>query len=150
MNANQLIRLRPPRIAMGLAIFAFLANALYPAAVAPPLPLLAAAVAATGFSIMLRAWWLFRKVETPICPTATPLEMVAEDVFALTRNPMYLGMTAMLAALALLFGTIPFIGAAVVYWIVMDRVFCVYEERAMLQKFGASYEAYRRRVRRWL
>jgi protein-S-isoprenylcysteine O-methyltransferase Ste14 len=150
MNANRFVRLRPPRIAMGLVLIALLVHARYPVSVSPQFPLLATTVATAGFLIMIRAWWLFRKVETPICPTDVPLTMVTEDVFSFSRNPMYLGMILMLVALALNFGTLPFIAAAAAYAVVMDRIFCPYEERAMLQRFGASYEAYRRRVRRWL
>jgi len=150
MNVNAITSLRPPRIAMGLAVVAFAVHLLDPMPVLslPPLP--AVVIAVAGFTMMIRAWWLFRNAGTPICPTDTPLTMVTGDVFSLSRNPMYLGMVMMLAALALYFGTVPFIAAAVAYAVVLDRVFCVYEERAMLQRFGASYEAYRRRVRRWL
>jgi protein-S-isoprenylcysteine O-methyltransferase Ste14 len=150
MNADRLLAFKPPRIAMGLSLIAFVAHILHPAPLLslPPLP--AALVAAAGFAIMMRAWWLFRRAETPICPTATPHAMLTEDIYSLTRNPMYLGMILMLSALALYFGTVPFIVAAVVYAVVLDRIFCDYEERKMMQLFGARYEAYRRKVRRWL
>ena len=63
---------------------------------------------------------------------------------------MYLGVVTMLSGVAAWFGTLPFALAAVAFFLVIDRVFCPYEERKLAFGFGESYERYRRRVRRWL
>jgi len=52
---------------------------------------------ATGFGIMMRAWWLFRQHQTAICPTAETTLLITDDIHAFTRNPMYLGMVLMLS-----------------------------------------------------
>jgi protein-S-isoprenylcysteine O-methyltransferase Ste14 len=63
---------------------------------------------------------------------------------------MYLGMTLMLGALAVAMGTAPFYVATIGYAVVLDRVFCSYEEQKALVEFGDEYATYTKRVRRWL
>ena len=36
------------------------------------------------------------------------------------------------------------------YFLLMDRLYIPHEERRMAERFGAEYEAYRARVRRWV
>ena len=40
--------------------------------------------------------------------------------------------------------------AAAAYVLVMDRVFCPFEERKSALEFGERYARYRENVRRWL
>ena len=63
---------------------------------------------------------------------------------------MYLGMVAMLGGVAIYFGTAPFYLAAIVYFFVIDRWFCHYEEEKLVATFGRAYEHYRSKTRRWL
>lgn len=147
---QRLLEIRPPRIAMFLAGTAVMAHAVAPQ---PALTTIAAPAAITGglgFTVMIRAWWLFRKAGTAICPTEMSTALIEHDVFAVSRNPMYLGIIMMLAAPALMFGSIPFYAAAVAFAVIIDRVFCPYEESKLEAEFGARYRSYRSRVRRWL
>jgi protein-S-isoprenylcysteine O-methyltransferase Ste14 len=70
--------------------------------------------------------------------------------FRLSRNPLYVGLVALDAGLALLAGSVwallfvP-VGIAALVWGAIRP-----EERYLAGKFGAEYEAYRARVRRWL
>lgn len=102
-----------------------------------------------GFSIMLRAWWLFRRVRTPICPTDSATTLVTEDVYRWSRNPMYLGIVMMMLACAVAFGTLPFFVAAATIFAILNFVFCPYEE-ARLRATFPDYGAYAARVRRWI
>ena len=52
--------------------------------------------------------------------------------------------------LALGTGILAFYVAGAGYFLIMDRVFCPFEERKSAQEFAAAYAAYRHRVRRWL
>lgn len=99
---------------------------------------------------MIRAWWLFRIANTAICPTETATSLVTHDVFSFSRNPMYLGMSMILAALGLAMGSAPFYAALAGFCLIMDRVFCPYEEQKSQAEFGSSYEDYVQSVRRWL
>ena len=75
---------------------------------------------------------------------------VAGGIYRLTRNPMYLGFSLAYAGLALLFRS-PVAGLLLLpVLLVMDRLVIPREEAYLARRFGETYEAYRRRVRRWL
>ena len=148
----QFINFRPPRIGMLFATIAatahrFLAvwdNYIY------SFPVAGVILGLTGFSIMIWAWFLFKKSNVAICPTAHTSRLLTSGVYRFSRNPMYLGMVSMLLGLALLIGSPPFYLAAVCYFVVLDFVFCPYEESKLLKTFGREFSDYRARVRRWL
>ena len=148
----RMLTYRPPRIALTLLLSAGVLHIATPA-IWPDLPASGAAgalVALLGFGIMLRAWWLFRTQETAICPTATTTVLITRDVYRLTRNPMYLGILLMLLGAALATGSLPCYLAALAFFLIIDFVFCPYEESRLATSFGGTYASYRRSVRRWL
>jgi protein-S-isoprenylcysteine O-methyltransferase Ste14 len=147
---HQFITFKPPRIALGFVVLAIAVNAFVPLAPHPSLPLAATITALLGFTLMIRAWWLFRQANTAICPTQSATTLVTHDVFSITRNPMYLGIILMLAGLAMATGSIAFYVAAFAYSVVIERVFCPYEERKSDLEFGDQYRAYTQRTRRWI
>jgi len=114
--------------------------------------LLAAALLVLGIAIVLMGVLSFRKASTTVDPRSpeTTSRIVSSGIYRFTRNPMYLGMLIVLIAwLALLAN----VGAAVVvalFAVYITRWQIVPEERALEEKFGAEYEAYRSSVRRWL
>lgn len=147
---NRVLRFRPPRIALGLVAAAALLSALLPFQAHTALVPAALFAGTAGFAIMLRAWWLFRRATTPICPTDTPAALVTNDVFSWTRNPMYLGMGVMLIAAGLWSGSAPYYVAAVTYFAIIQRHFIPYEESRLAALFGDKFAAYCARVRPWL
>lgn len=149
---DRILVLRPPRIAMTLVLIAATLHYSLPTVeiTLSSWPVAAAFLATCGFAVMLRAWWLFKSRGTAICPTATTTVLITDDVFALSRNPMYLGMLMMLLALALYFASLPFYSAACIYFMTLNNVYCRYEEQKLARDFGSAYISYRRRVRRWL
>ncbi|MFU8814470.1 MAG: methyltransferase family protein [Pseudomonadales bacterium] len=93
---------------------------------------------------------LMRRVGQSENPWTATTAIVEAGPFRVTRNPMYLqmvlvciGVGIMLANLWILLLT-PLCG-----WL-LYRLVIVPEERYLEGKFGASYLAYKRRVRRWL
>lgn len=146
-----LLEFKPPRIALFLIFVAALLH------VTIPLRLelfangvLGSLLVAIGFCSMMAGWWLFKKRRTVICPTGTPSSLVVGGIYKITRNPMYLGMFAMLLGLAMIVGSIPFYTAAIAFVIVMDTVFCPYEEEKLRRQFGNEFLHYKAKVRRWL
>ena len=93
-----IIRFRPPRIALALLCLAGLLHWGVPVSRITVFANAAfgAALAVAGFALMILAWWLFRQAGTAVCPTEKSSRMVTRGPYAWTRNPMYLGMTAML------------------------------------------------------
>lgn len=148
----RVLRYKPPRIAMTLLLLAAALQLLIPVAwVTVPASLAAGAlIAALGFGIMLRAWWLFRKHQTPICPAAATTTLLTHDVYSLTRNPMYLGIVLMLLGTAIAAGGVLFYAAALTFYLIIDYAFCPYEEAKLARTFGNAFNRYRNRARRWL
>lgn len=148
----RIIDYRPPKIAQ---LFILAAVGLHWATPLSQLhvysnPVAGIILGAAGFLVMMWGWWLFRKFDTAICPTARTDRLVTSGVYRFTRNPMYLGIIAMLLAVAILVGTFPFYLAAAAYFVVINNVFCPYEESKLTEAFGDTYASYKRRVRRWL
>jgi len=104
-----------------------------------------------GAVIYLHCLWLFatRGQGTP-APFDPPKKLVWRGLYKWVRNPMYLGIIALVAGEALFFRS----GHIVVYLICLVcavQLFVVgYEEPALRRQFGAMYEDYRRGVPRWL
>jgi protein-S-isoprenylcysteine O-methyltransferase Ste14 len=82
-------------------------------------------------------------------PTAPPTALVAVGPYRWTRNPMYLGILAMLAGEALAFRSPAMLAYALSAWAVMELFVRWYEEPSLARRFGPAYDAYRRRVPRW-
>jgi len=145
---------RPPRIAFALLATAGVLQLAAPTAWAwphlPSSPGGGAILAVLGFLVMLRAWWLFRVHKTAICPTARTTTLITGDIYGLTRNPMYLGMVLMLLGIAIGSGGLFFYLAALTFGLIINIVFCPYEESKLAHAYGAEFTRYRDTVRRWL
>lgn len=78
-----------------------------------------------------------------------PERMVTTGIFAITRNPMYLGHLIFIAGLAITLKSwiALVIFLAYIPWF-QQRV--VRDENRLHELFGTEYEDYRRRVNRWL
>ena len=94
--------------------------------------------------------WLFAKHGTGLLPGQPTDALIEEGPFRLSRNPLYVGLLALYLAITLLaptfWGLLVFPAAVLlVFWGAIRP-----EERFLHQRFGARYDEYRRRVRRWL
>jgi len=147
-----LLRLKPPRIALVLLLIGTGLHFLSRNYVRWYFGCTVCGVALIvfGFLLMIWAWWLFRKRETAICHTAAATVLVDRGPFQFSRNPMYLGMTTMLAGCAWILGSLPALFAPAAFFSLMGAVFVPFEEQRMSEIFGQQYTEYRRRVRRWL
>lgn len=103
-----------------------------------------------GLSMNLPSAGLFRASKTNLIPYNDPNILVTSGWFRITRNPMYLGFIAILLGVAIGAGSIYGYIVPIVFAFVMDRTFIRFEEKAMARIFGAAYDDYRRRVRRWI
>jgi protein-S-isoprenylcysteine O-methyltransferase Ste14 len=87
---------------------------------------------------------------TPVKPFEPAARLLTGGVFAISRNPMYLGMALILLGLAVLLGTVtPFLPALALP-ILLDRVFIEPEERMLEEQFGERFLRYSDKVSRWL
>lgn len=111
---------------------------------------LSGALVSVGFTVMMLAWWQFRERKVAICPTASTDYLITDGIYRLTRNPMYLGIVTMLGGVAVFIGTVPFYAVTIIYFVLMDRWFCLYEEEKLVDTFGRDYESYKSNVGRWI
>lgn len=148
----RLIHLKPPQAAWLLLAVSggvhFLTPGRYRGGFA--CPWCGVAILGLGFGLMTWAWWLFRQRGTPIRPTDRAVTLVTGGPFRFTRNPMYLGIVGMLLGVAVWIGSVPMLIAPVGFVVLMSRVFIPFEERSLRESFGGAYEAYAKKVRRWL
>jgi len=141
----------PPIHLLGAALFEVCAALALPRLSYPgALPVaLGAAAFVAGAWLMMRTRNLMRARGTThrFDPTACVVE---DDVFARSRNPMYLGMTAILGGAALALRNYAALAAPLYFFLVIDRVFVPFEEAKLEREIGPPYLAYKARVRRWL
>lgn len=103
-----------------------------------------------GLAVMLAADRQFKAAGTAISPFDRPSIFVTTGCFSVSRNPMYLGMLLILVGAAIAWGTVtPWI-VPPMFALVLRRRFIAMEERILGQEFGAAYDEYRLRVRRWI
>jgi protein-S-isoprenylcysteine O-methyltransferase Ste14 len=93
----------------------------------------------------------FRRARTTVDPfhPETASTIVTTGIYQVTRNPMYLGFLLALIALAVFLGNLASAVIPLLFIVYMNRFQIGPEERALRARFGASYEAYLRSVRRW-
>lgn len=113
---------------------------------------LAAVLAALALLIGGRAVLDFRRARTSVNPfrPGNCSALVAEGIFRYSRNPMYLALLLALIAWALYLGNVWALLLVLVFPLWMNRFQIRPEERALHRAFGDAFDAYRRRVRRWL
>ena len=63
---------------------------------------------------------------------------------------MYLGLALILLGWAIYLGNIAALAGLPLFVLYINRFQIAPEERALAERFGAEFEAYRSRVRRWL
>lgn len=85
----------------------------------------------------------------PMDPSRTTT-IVASGAYGISRNPMYLAMFAEVLGLALILRNPLALIGPLLFPIVITLVQIIPEEQALGRKFGAVYEQYRTRVRRWI
>lgn len=76
--------------------------------------------------------------------------LVTTGIFSMSRNPMYVGLVALLAGWACWLGSPALLLGPLLLAVFLTRFQIMPEERVLLVKFGPEYADYRRRVRRWL
>ena len=85
----------------------------------------------------------------PFHPDQTSV-LVTTGANSISRNPMYVGMAGLLVANAIWRGSWAALAPVAGFVLIIDRLQIQAEESALLEKFGAEYEAYRAASPRWL
>lgn len=109
------------------------------------------AIIAASLTLLLGAMGQFWLAQTQILPdSAVNNALVTDGLFGLTRNPMYIAMVVMCLGFAFLLGRAPMFAAPVFMFGILNWAFIPFEEAKMRRQFGEAYDAYTKRVRRWV
>jgi protein-S-isoprenylcysteine O-methyltransferase Ste14 len=115
------------------------------------LRLLGGVAIALGLGLVLEATarFAFEGRGTP-APWAPPERFVVRGLYRFTRNPMYVGVLALIVGEALLLGREILLVWAAAAWLIFQLFLVFEEEPGLRRRFGAAYEDYCARVPRWL
>lgn len=105
---------------------------------------------AAGFALMIWAAGVMAQARTSFMPGQVPARLVTWGPFAWSRNPIYLGDLLLLAGFLLIFDAAGGLILLPPFALILDRLFIRREELLARTAFGADYDAYAARVRRWI
>jgi protein-S-isoprenylcysteine O-methyltransferase Ste14 len=77
-------------------------------------------------------------------------KLIKSGPYQFTRNPMYLGLVILTLGIAIWVGAWPMFGVPIALFATANWVHIPFEEAKMRRQFGAAYDNYVARVRRWI
>jgi protein-S-isoprenylcysteine O-methyltransferase Ste14 len=102
-----------------------------------------------GLFIFTAALLQFRRHRTTVMPRETPVAMIDSGIYRLSRNPIYLADTLFLAGAALWWDAASLL-LVPLFVMIITRRFILGEESGLRAVFGATFDRYAARTRRWL
>ena len=96
------------------------------------------------------AFGLFRRTGQDPKPWKSTPEIISSGVYTVSRNPMYVGMSLLLAGIGIGWANGWLLVLLPPLWFVIYRTAIRHEEAYLERKFGDRYLAYKRSVRRWI
>ncbi len=146
----------PPVVIMllGIGLVWFVMRTLPHLTVIPPDLRTPAAIACwVAATLLLGAGVIeFRRARTTVDPHRAnrASALVTGGIYRFTRNPMYLGMLAILCGAVLRSGNVATLIALPAFIAYMNRFQIEPEERTLTELFGKDYEDFISRTRRWI
>ena len=110
----------------------------------------AAILAAAGVAVAVTAAATFRRRETTVDPFGTPAKLVTTGPFAISRNPMYVGITLVLSGYGIYNGQAAFLAVPFAFIYTASKYYIPREEKLLTELFPAEFAKYREEVRRWI
>lgn len=92
----------------------------------------------------------FRRLGTPPEPWKPTTALATGGLYRYSRNPIYVGFAVTFVGFALAMDSPLALAMLLPCLIVIDRFVIAREESYLAAKFGAEYQAYKGKVRRWL
>lgn len=105
-----------------------------------------------GIAVSLHAVTAFRRAQTtvnPVAPEKTKA-LVTTGLYKRSRNPMYVGMAAILIGIALLLQSYAALVSVPVLLLAITVLQIMPEEKVLAEKFGDDFDTYCKTARRWL
>lgn len=148
------LKLHPPVVATIVAALMWALDAVIPLIefAVPWRRVSVAALLLAGIACALAGLISFRQARTTIDPHAPhkTSSLVERGVYRYTRNPMYLGMLAVLAAWSMHLASLSSLAGLPLFVWYLTRFQILPEERILRSKFGDAFDRYVKSVRRWL
>src|SRR5690554_623740 len=119
-----------PRFLFGLAVFILMVGLAF-------------------IALGIRCFYRAKTTVNPASPEQASV-LVSSGVYAVTRNPMYLGFAFILMALSVYLASPLSIMGVVGFMAYLTRFQILPEEQALTEVFGKDYSNYKAHVRRWL
>lgn len=108
------------------------------------------AILVAGLALLVFAGGLFKRAGTDMVPFREVSALVTSGVYTFSRNPMYLGMAAILLGCAVTVGAATALLIPPLFMVIVEWRYIRPEEELLEGLFPREYPAYRHRVRRWL
>jgi protein-S-isoprenylcysteine O-methyltransferase Ste14 len=142
----------PPLIFLAFVLVGYLLHWFWPLpfAIGVVYDILGVVLIVLPIAIAIWARNLFIRAGTNVEPYKPTTVIVDKGPFAYSRNPLYLCLFVLYFGIALLIGSLWLMLLAVPLFFIMLYGVILREERYLEAKFGETYLAYKRRVRRWL
>jgi protein-S-isoprenylcysteine O-methyltransferase Ste14 len=113
---------------------------------------LSLAIFIAGALVIAIGGYSFRRAKTtfnPLTPEETT-RLVTSGIYALSRNPMYIGYLLWLMACAVYIGSLLNLLLLPLFVYLVNRLYIYHEEKALINLFGDEFATYTSKVRRWL
>jgi len=148
-----MLKLPPPIWALIYLVLAALVSVAYPWRQLLDLRSVVIGVVLVIVGLVFSFWAaiLFGREGTELNPMSeTNKKLVIRGPFLITRNPMYVGLVVTSLGIAVIVGSLPMFLVPVLVFATANWGHIPFEEAKMRRQFGAAYDAYTGKVRRWL
>lgn len=104
---------------------------------------------AIGVGLNIIAWQQFVKAKTPE-KFEKSKKLVVDGLYKYSRNPMYVGAILILIGLVLLLGNVLAFVSPILFFLAINNIVIVIEEKKTAVELGENYLEYKRKVRKWI
>ena len=145
-------KIPPPIVTLVFGLSIYFSRELFPAVKTEQSFNLGMCLLLLGFFVLISAVRLFKQDKTTVNPLSPEqaTTLVTEGIFKFSRNPMYLGMAFVLAAMAVFFNVIGGIILIILFCVYITKFQIIPEERAMMNLFAQDFDEYKKATRRWI
>ncbi len=104
---------------------------------------------ALGLSVILIAFYSFKRAQTNIEPWKPTTKIISSGIFAYSRNPIYVALCVITIGIGMILNNL-WVALSFIPSIVVIFFMAIKKEELYLEnKFGQDYMSYKEKVRRW-